>query len=92
MADIHLLVFCDLAEATQAACAKTIKDELEQRTGIQTKPVAEWVRVLRLGNAKLELDLASRRMSIEPESKQVLEVLTRQYLLVGVQEGGPADG
>ena len=89
MDDVRIVTFSDLVEATQAAVAKTIKDELEQRTGIQTKPVREWVRVMLLGNTKLELNLSIRRMNVEPESKQVLELLTRQYLLVGVKQDRP---
>ncbi|MGI4760566.1 MAG: hypothetical protein ACRYF0_07670 [Janthinobacterium lividum] len=92
MDDIKALVFSELTESTQLAVAKVIKDEMEQRTGIQTKSVSEWVRVMLLGNTKLELNLTIRKMNVEPDSKQVLELLTRQYLLVGVKEGGPDGG
>jgi hypothetical protein len=81
---IVLKDFCDFSEAMQAAVAKTIKDEMEQRTRIQTKEVSEWVRVLTLGNTKLEIDYVARKMNVEAKSKELLEILTREYLLVGL--------
>lgn len=91
MANVILVHFTEMAEGTQAAVAKTIKDDMEGRTGITTKAVSEWVRVLTLGGTKLEIDYTTRKMNVEANSKQVLEILVRQYLLVGVQKGGPAD-
>ncbi|WP_375418154.1 hypothetical protein [uncultured Hymenobacter sp.] len=80
-----------MTESNQLAVAKTIKDEMEQRTGIQTKGVHEWVRVMLLACVKLEIDYSIRKMNVEANSKQVLEILTREYLLVGLKKGGVAE-
>lgn len=86
--DVKLVPFTELSEAMQVAVAKTIKDEMEGRTGIQTKGVGEWVRVMTLGNTGLLINYTTRKMDVEPESKVVLELLVRQYLLVGMKETG----
>jgi hypothetical protein len=90
----HAIVFNDLAEKTQGAVAQIIKDDTETRTGIVTKDVSEWVRVMAMGNTMLLIDPVTRKMNIEAnsKSKQLLELLVKQYLLVGLKEGGPADG
>ncbi|MDO7853175.1 hypothetical protein [Hymenobacter convexus] len=80
-----LVAFTSLSEGMQSAVAKTIKDEMEGRTGIQTKGVGEWVRVMTLGATQLLINYATRKMNVEPQSKVVLELLVRQYLLVGVK-------
>ena len=86
--DVKLVPFTELSEAMQVAVAKTIKDEMEGRTGIQTNGVGEWVRVMTLGNTGLLINYTTRKMDVEPESKVVLELLVRQYLLVGMKETG----
>ena len=84
-----LVPFTGLSDNMQAAVAKTIKDEMEGRTGIQTKGVGEWVRVLTLGATQLLINYTTRKMNVEPESKVVLELLVRQYLLVSLKPTKP---
>ena len=87
----HVIVFNDLVEKTQGKVAQVIKDEMEARTGILTKDVSEWVRVMAMVNTMLIIDHVTRKMNVEANSKVLLEMMVKQYLLVGLKEGGPAD-
>lgn len=89
---ITVVEFNDLAPKTQAAVAEAIRAEMEQRTSIRTRSVSEWVRVMAMVNPKLEINHATRKMNVSPDSKPLLEQLVQAYLVVGVSKEGRANG
>jgi len=85
MANVKTVHITDLKEDMQAAMAQVVKTEMEERTQIQTKGVDEWVRVMLLASVSFDINYDTRKFDVEAQSKQVLELLVRQYLLVGVK-------
>ena len=79
----------EMKESLQASMAQVVKTEMEGRTHIQTKGVSEWVRVMQLASVSFVINYDTQKFDVEPQSKQVLELLVREYLLVRVKKGGP---
>ena len=91
MANLRTVHFADAAATWQLAIAERLKASAEEK-GIQTKAAAEWVRVATLATIDLVIDLDAGTFNVSPETKPLLEMLVLEYLVVGVQEGGPANG
>jgi hypothetical protein len=89
MANIRTVQFATADEKWQLGIAKVLKATTDAK-GLRTKGPEEWVRVAKLAAIAINIDLGTRTFNVSPATKPLLENLVREYLLVGVQEGGPA--
>ena len=88
MANERTVHFADAPETWQLAIAARLKASAEEK-GVRTKGPAEWVRVALLATIDLVIDFDTRTFNVSPETKPLLELLVLEYLVVGVQKGGP---